>query len=173
MPQTHSRRVVLGRILAPFGVKGWVKVEGYSGDAGRLGQFAQWQVGPVDRPVGWKTVEIAEYKTHGAHAVARFEGCSDRDEALEYKGFAVAVDRSELPPAEVGEFYLVDLLGLKVVNVEGEELGNVVEVFSNGAHEILRARSISQEWLIPLVPDFVSSVDVEAAKVTVDWHRDW
>lgn len=105
--------------------------------------------------------------------MARFEGCSDRDEALEYKGFSVAVDRSELPPAREGEFYLVDLLGLKVINLEGEELGNVVEVFSNGAHEILRVRSISQEWLIPLVPDFVSSVDVEAAKVTVDWHRDW
>ena len=168
-----TSRVVLGRILAPFGVKGWVKVEGYSDDSGRLGQFAEWQVGSTNESAVWRRVKVAEFRAHGAHSVARFEGCSDRDEALEYKGFAVAVDRSELPPAAAGEFYLVDLLGLKVINLEGEVLGHVAEVFSNGAHEILRVGSDGKEWLIPLVPDFVRSADVEAAQVLVDWHRDW
>ena len=173
MQQTSSPRVLLGRVLSPFGVKGWVKIDVYSDDVGKLGQFAEWQMGRDGLASGWRTVKVAEFRSHGAHAVARFEGCTDRDAALEFKGLAVAVSRNELPQAAKGEFYLFDLIGLEVINVEGELLGEIAEVFSNGAHEILRVGSGAVERLIPLVAEFVISVDMAARRMTVDWHRDW
>ena len=105
--------------------------------------------------------------------VARFPGCEDRDAALAFRGMGVAVARSTLPEAEQNEFYQADLIGLKVVNEKGEQLGEVSGVFSNGGHEVLRVQHAGGERLIPFVAAVVLSVDLGSAVVSVDWESDW
>ena len=174
MAEGGDRLITVGKILAPFGVKGWVKVESFTQDPETLGTFREWRIGRGEPTQDWKAVRILECAPHSGLLVARLDGCGDRDAALEWKGMQIAVMRSELPATEEGEYYQADLVGLNVVNELEEQLGRVAGLFSNGAHEVLRvARPEGGEQLLPLVPAVLKAVDLEAGMIRVDWGRDW
>jgi len=170
---SSSRLLLVGRVLAPYGVKGWVKVEPYTASPESLRGFGAWRVGKGDPDETWLAVKVVESASHSGNVVARFEGSEDRDDALRYRGMGVAVSRSELPPTGKGEFYQADLIGLAVVNEQGEQLGKVVEVFFNGGHNVLRLRHEGGERLLPYVPTVISDVDFGAGVLRVDWGIDW
>ncbi len=165
--------VLLGRVLAPYGVKGWVKVEPFSESPETLRLISEWRLGKGDPSGAWLAVHVAESAEHSGNIVARFDGCLDRDAALEFRGMGIAVAKDKLPPVKPGEFYLADLVGLEVVNAQGEGLGQIASLFSNGAHEILRVERDGKERLLPFVPAIVQNVDVQAGVVRVDWQSDW
>jgi len=81
----------------------------------------------------------------------------------------VAVTRDELGEAGEGEYFWVDLVGLAVVNLQGEALGQVEELLRAGGSDVLVVRG-ERERLIPFVADFVKAVDREAKRITVDWE---
>jgi 16S rRNA processing protein RimM len=168
-----SQWVLLGRVLVPFGVKGWVKVEPFTETPESLRKFGEWRLGRGEPSDAWQTVRIAESASHSGNVVARFEGCGDRDAALLFRGMGIAVPRALLPAVKPGEYYQSDLVGLQVLNMQGEELGQVAGLFSNGAHEILRVEHDGGERLLPLVPAIVQGVDTDAGVVRVDWQSDW
>ena len=98
---------------------------------------------------------------------------ADRDAADALRGTEVWVARSTLPPPAPGEYYWVDLEGLRVVNLEGVSFGTVSHLFSTGANDVLVAQG-DRERMIPFVePDFIKSVDFDAGVVTVDWDADF
>ena len=73
----------------------------------------------------------------GKTAVARFDGIADRSAAEALRGQLVEVDRSALPPLEVGEYYHADLVGLPCVDGEGQDVGTVAAVENFGAGDLL------------------------------------
>src|SRR4051812_39163627 len=96
--QAAQRLIVVGRVLAPYGVKGWVKIEPYTESPESLQSFTdQWHLGRGEGggEAGnrWKRVAVAESALHSGNIVARFQGCEDRDAALGYRGMQVAVPR--------------------------------------------------------------------------------
>jgi len=106
--------------------------------------------------------------------VARFEGCEDRDKAGTYRGFEVALRREDLPTPAKHEFYQADLIGLEVVNGQGERLGKVTGFFSaGGANEVMRIAHESGERLLPATPEVIRRVDLEGGTVEVEWRADW
>ncbi len=168
-----SRLLLVGRVLAPYGVKGWVKVEPFTESPESLRGFGAWRVGKGDPDETWPAVNVVESASHSGNVVARFEGSEDRDAALRFRGMGVAVPRSELPPTRKNEIYQADLIGLHVVNEQGEQLGKVSGVFSNGGHDVLRVRHEGGERLVPYVPTVVSNVDLGSGMLRVDWGLDW
>ena len=97
----------------------------------------------------------------------------DKDAADALRGTEVLVPRSVLPPPAPGEYYWVDLEGLRVVNTEGVDFGNVAYLFDTGANDVLVAQG-ERERMIPfLQPDVIRSVDFKAGLVTVDWDADF
>ena len=176
--QQAARLIVVGRVLAPYGVKGWVKIEPYTESPESLQDFAdQWHLGREGADSSWKPVAVAESALHSGNIVARFQGCEDRDAALGFRGMQVAVPRAVLPDTQDGEFYQADLIGLAVVNEQEEQLGRVTELFSNGGHDVLRVRhqqgEKQVERLLPFVPGVVKGVDLESGLIRVDWGVDW
>ncbi|MBM3345934.1 MAG: 16S rRNA processing protein RimM [Betaproteobacteria bacterium] len=165
--------VVLGRVLAPYGVKGWLKVEPFTESPEGLRSFRDWRLGRGEPAPNWQPVKVVESAEHSGNLLVRLEGCNDRDAALEFCGMRVAVPRNELPEAGPGEVYLADLVGLRVLNEQGALLGRVAGVFSNGAHEVLRVNGDGAERLVPYVPAYVRGVDVNAGVLRVDWQSDW
>jgi 16S rRNA processing protein RimM len=88
-------------------------------------------------------------------------------------GARVAVSRAEFPPAADGEVYWVDLLGARVVNRSGAELGTVAQVLSSGAQDLLEVRQGERVLLVPIVERHVDEVDLGQRLVRVDWELDW
>jgi 16S rRNA processing protein RimM len=161
----------VGHILGPFGVQGEVRIKPYSVDADALMSVRRWW---LDKPA-LTDVEVLNVRRQGEDVVARLVGVVGRDAAEALKGATVQVRRSHFPALSDNEFYWVDLIGLSVVNLGGQELGAVSDLMESGAHPILRVAMASQndepgrELLIPFVDQFVKTVDRVARKITVDW----
>jgi len=167
---TPTRWMVMGRVAAPFGVKGAVRIEPFGDDKESLCRHSAWWVG---KPGKLNQVAVAECRAQGTQLIARFEGCADRDEALKYRGFEVALRREDLPEPAEHEFYQADLIGLAVVNAKGEQLGTVAGFFSTGANEVMRVAHEGGERLLPVAGGVVRKVDLQAGTVEVDWGTDW
>ena len=162
----------MGRIVGPFGVKGWIKVKTFTEAPDALGGFAQWL---VRSPGGWQALDVEDFAMHAKGPVAKIVGCDDREAALRLYGADVAVPREALGQADEGTIFWVDLVGLDVVDEEGGTLGRVEGLFEAGDTSVLVVREAagSRERMIPFVPDYVKSVDREARRITVDWKADW
>lgn len=161
--------VVLGRIVAPYGVKGWVKVEPFTESVGTLLNHAEWWLSEHGT---WRAVALESGKVHGAMVVAKLAGIESPEHALTLRRTEVGVPRSALPPEAEDEFYWTDLEGMQVRNAEGVDLGVVDSMMDNGVHGILVVRG-ERERLIPFVPAHVIEVDRDARRILVDWGADY
>ncbi len=163
----------MGRINAPFGVKGWVKIKPFTETLDALLDYPEWQLGKASE---WRKVDVEDATLHGDFVVAKLAGCNDRDAAFALRGQEIAVDREELPDTEEGEYYWEDLIGLAVVNRDGVELGKVASLMETGAHDVLVVKGekeISKEILIPFVEVYVLNVDLAQGRIEVDWGLDY
>jgi 16S rRNA processing protein RimM len=165
-----TTRVVVGRILGPFGVNGWVRVKTFTERAASIGDFGRWIVQTRE---GWKEMPIAEFEVHSKGPVARLEGCVDREGAFLLRGCEVAVTREDLGEPGNGSLYWVDLVGLDVVNEAGESLGSVEGLFESGETSVLVVKGETRERMIPFIPAYVKAVDRDAKRITVDWKPDY
>ena len=160
---------MMGRIAAPFGVKGWVKIQTFSEDPGTLMDFDSWRVGRGEQQTQYTVEAIQE---HSNTLVAKLVGIDDRDAAYALRGQEISVAKRDLPPPEENEFYWSDLIGLKAVNREGVELGRVDSLLETGAQDVLVIKG-RREHLIPFVAAFVGKVDVAGGTIEVDWGEDY
>jgi 16S rRNA processing protein RimM len=103
----------------------------------------------------------------------RLAGVADREKAATFTLGEVRVLRTALPPLEPGEYYVEDVPGCAVEDEAGRPLGVAVGTFWNGAHDVLTvADAEGRERLIPLVPEFVLTVDAHGRKIRVRWDDD-
>ena len=164
----------MGRIAAPYGVKGWLKVLPLTSAPQTLLSYPQWWVRKRGNDGPWQPVELESGKQHGATLLAQLSGLTDREAAAQWSGGDVGIAKSALPAAGDGEFYWADLVGLAVVNREGVALGTVAAVQEFGAHPVLRvAGADGATRMIPFVAAYVDGVDIEARRIEVDWQPDY
>lgn len=157
--------VTLGRITGLFGVRGWVKVFSDTRPRENILDYNPWL---VKRRDDWEEMALAEGRVHGPGVIARLEGYSDRDQAQTLVGAEIAVHRRRLPPTRSGEYYWADLAGLRVVNLEGVELGTVSHLFETGANDVLVVTG-ERERLLPYTRHVIREVDLKARVLRVDW----
>ncbi len=162
----------MGRIFGSWGVRGGVRVDPYTEDPETLAAYKTWLVG---REGDWKEYKVLEARLHITQVVAQLEGLTDRDAALKLKGSEVAVPRDTLPEPDDGSYYWSDLVGLAVVNTAGEALGEVKEMFSNGAQDVIDVVAGEDAGTVKrLIPwTVVRSVDLKARRIEVEWEKDW
>ncbi|MGB8434330.1 MAG: ribosome maturation factor RimM [Burkholderiales bacterium] len=165
-----ARLITLGRVIGPWGVKGWIKVTPYADTPADLCGLAHWW---VQSGGAWQEHQVTAARPHGASVVAQLAGCDDRDAAAELKGCEIAVPREALPAAGDGKVYWADLVGLKVVNLQGELLGEVTGLMATGANDVLRVASPETVRLVPFVAHVIQEVDLARGEIKVDWGLDW
>ncbi|KRA21115.1 MULTISPECIES: ribosome maturation factor RimM [unclassified Lysobacter] len=167
-----TRRILLGRVLSAFGVRGEVKLESWTEPRSAIFRYQPWIVrDPQGRE---RELSGVRGRESGKYLVASFPDVADRDAVEALRGTEIYVPRSALPPPSEGEYYWVDLEGLRVVTVDGVQLGTVSHLFATGANDVLVARDDERERMIPFViPQYVTSVDFEAGVVTVDWDPEF
>lgn len=174
----------MGRVGAPFGVQGWVRVQTFSADPDALLDHDRWWLQAPQgriRPGTARTpgpVEVLEAQPHGAGLIARFEGIDGRDAAAALTGCPVALPRSALPAPEADEYFWEDLIGLQAVDRAGQGVGVVSGLIEAGAHDVLvidrperDARGRPRQWLVPFVERHVGTVDLAAGQIEVDWQE--
>lgn len=160
---------MMGRIAAPFGVKGWIKVQPLTAEIRSLLDYRTWWIGGEG---GWQEHAVVAGRAQGQAVLARLEGCVDRETAASLKGKSVAVPRAALPAAGAEEYYWADLIGLRVVNAAEQDLGCVTAVMQTGANDVLVVGN-GRERLIPFIASVIRNVDPSAGVIKVDWGADY
>jgi 16S rRNA processing protein RimM len=160
----------MGRIVAPYAVRGWVKLQTFTEYLDSLLDYEVWRIG---KNGSWRDYRMLDGKVHGQYLLASLEGVNDRTGAEALMGLDVAVLRDEMPEADEDEYYWDDLIGLGVVNLAGEALGRVEGLLETGANDVLQVRDEERERLIPFVDAVVKEVDLEAGRMVVDWGLDY
>jgi len=167
----------MGRIVAPYGIKGWIKIQPFTQLERGLLDYPLWLVGQDDE---WQSRSVETAKVHGATVVAKLEGVADREQAAALQGLRIAVSRGDFPEPATNEFYWADLVGLKVVNADGVALGSVARVFGTGANDVLVvedkvANDVAgnvageRERLLPFIAPVIRQVDIAGGTIIVDW----
>ena len=170
--------VQVGYVSGAYGIAGGVRITPFSDDADALLSVKTWW---LDKPT-LHDVDVRQAKLHGGDVVAQLVGVVGRDAAEALKGVSVQIPRSHFPTLDADEFYWSDLIGLTVQNLQGECLGLVTDMMSNGPQSILRIAPVGNpddsldkapERLIPFVGQFVINVDKAGKMITVDWGLDY
>lgn len=99
--------------------------------------------------------------------IIEFEEITSVNEAKKLLESKIYVRREQLGNISEDEFYLVDLIDMNVVTVEGENIGKITDVFSTSAHDIYVVNEGENEIMIPAVDEFVQEVNFEKRVVTV------
>ena len=160
--------IELGRIRAPFGIKGWLHVESHTDPPESLLGYPEWTLRLAS---GTRlTRKLSEGRRHAEGLVAHLEGVDDRGEAGTLTGAVIEVEHAQLPRLANREYYRADLVGLRVRNLEGAELGTVSHFVDApaGAVMVTREESGYEHW-VPAAPPHLQRVDLAAGEVLVDW----
>lgn len=166
--EREQARVLLGYVSGVHGLQGWVKIHSWTSPRAAILEYRPWLVGEEH-----EALEIIEGREQGKSLVARLPGVIDRDQAEAWVGKEIAVLRSQLPEPEEQQWYWADLVGLEVINRDGDRLGLIEKMMETGANDVMVV-SGERELLIPFVPGVhVISVDLEAGRVVVEWQRDY
>lgn len=167
MGEEAAPLVVLGAVTAPFGVKGWVKLRSDTDPPERLFDYPNLRL----RQRGATTACRVEQAGRSAgRLTAKLAGIDDRDGAAGLAGAELCVARGELPASAPGEYYRADLIGLRVVNLAGAELGVVAHFVETPAHALMLVRGAQDVW-VPAVPRHLRRVDLRGRLVVVDWQE--
>ena len=187
-PRLPDDAVEVGRVAGAWGLQGWIRVQPFSNDPKALFSSKRWFIqpnpapGPTPATVLPPLLRITMAKSHGDDVVASAQELPDRTAAEAMRGARILIARSSFPTAGLGEYYWIDLIGLDVVNRDGQALGTVTDLLDTGAHSVLRMRrphapaaaSAEQaERLIPFVAAFIDDVDLVQRRITVDWGLDY
>jgi 16S rRNA processing protein RimM len=162
---TRGVRVCLGQIGAAHGVRGEVRLHSFTSDPSAIAGY-----GPLETEDG-RVFEIETLRAAKDHFVATLSGIRDRDAASALAKTKLYVARERLPQTdEPDEFYHADLVGLKVVDPAGNNLGTVVAIHNFGAGDLIEVQRDAggNTELVPFDTVNVPAVDVAAGKIVVD-----
>jgi 16S rRNA processing protein RimM len=163
--------VIMGKIVAAQGILGWVKVQTFTEYLDGLLDYSTWQVGNEG---AWHPMSVLEANVHGGKVIiAKLQGIADRSAAEKFKGLFIAVPRAELPAQVEGEYYWSDLVGLSVLNLQGDALGTVDSLLETGANDVLVVKGVNGELLIPFLASVIQRVSLQEKIIQVDWQADY
>ena len=188
-PAWPEDAVEVGKVLGAWGIKGWIRVQPFASDPQALFSSRRWFIKPPEangpKPLAAggafpALLKITLAKEHGDAIVAQAQEVVDRNAAEALRGARVFVPRASFPTADKDEYYWVDLIGLAVVNLQGESLGTVTGLLDTGPHSVLRIApdgadpaDEGAQRLVPFVAAYVIDVSLPERRITVDWGLDY
>lgn len=168
-----QQNVILGRLGAPYGIKGWLKIHSFTDDAEDIFALSPWCLG--DQSSG-KQLTVSKWRRHNSTLIVKFESIDDRTQAEALVGLEISVPPEQLPELPEDEFYWRDLIGMQVVTDQGYDLGVVTGLMETGSNDVLQVRSNAKdafgkrERLIPfLYGQVIKNVDLAQKQIEVDW----
>jgi 16S rRNA processing protein RimM len=166
---SNRHYIPLGKIQAPWGLKGEVKVQPYHSSSQALMQTRRIY---LKAGFSFREVALLSARPHGKSLLLHLEGMDSPERALTLRGEEIFLPEDVLPPKKKGEYYVFELVGMEVVTPEGRRLGLVKEVVRYGASEILviaddRGKK-GEEVMVPLVPDFLRGIHEEERRIVIE-----
>lgn len=158
----------IGEILRPHGVHGEVRMRVVTAYPERIPELKRVYLGrdPFDsKPAPY---DIEHVRWHHDVVLITFKGVNDRDAAERLRQRAVLVALEDAVPLAEGEVYLFELIGMRVVTEDGQDIGQVIDVLEAGPNDTYLIESdVYGEYGIPDVPQFIIRIDKAQRQLVV------
>ncbi|MCI8590870.1 MAG: 16S rRNA processing protein RimM [Lachnospiraceae bacterium] len=149
----------VGVISSTHGIRGEVKVYPTTDDPAR---FRRLKEVLLDTGGGWMTMELEQVRFFKQMVIVKFKGYDSINEVEKYRNKGLFVPREQAVPLEEGEYYIADLLGMKVFTEDGGQFGTLRDVMQTGANDVYVIDSLHNgEVLVPAIADCVLEISVE------------
>ncbi len=156
----------LGQITSAVGLKGEVKVYPYTDYKERFEELT-WLY------IENEKVNIEKVRYQGDLAIIKFAGINDRNEAEAARQKYLFIDRENARKLPKDTYYIADLLGLLVLDENGQQVGTLVDIIQNTAQDLYEVEKPARDsekgerFLIPAVDEFIIAIDMEKRQMTV------
>jgi 16S rRNA processing protein RimM len=149
-------------VLRAWGIRGDVKIAPFTDRPEDFMQYRSVLVGPQR-----KRYDVKSFRPYQGNWLLHLAGVESRDEAERLHGQEILIETAQRPRQE-GEFFAREVIGLKVRTIDGEELGEVVEILVTGANDVYVVKGDRGEILLPARVEVIKGIDVEAGIMTVE-----
>lgn len=156
-----EKRIIIGRIGAPHGVRGDVRIVPLTDFPDRFDALQQVFL-EDNRPL-----EVTAVKYHKQFVILKFKGIDTREDVDLLKGKLIKVQRCDVPALAEGEYYSFDIIGLEVYGKDNEFLGKVTEILKTGSNDVYVVENEKEQHLVPALKKVVTSIDIAAGKMQV------
>lgn len=161
--------LLLGEILRPHGIRGEIRVRLLTDYPERIAKLKTVYLAESPEAENVTPYQVQGMRMNKDFGLLTLREITDRDQADRLRGLLILVDIANAVPLEAGEFYLYQLIGLKVVTSFGETLGTLTEVLETGANDVYIVDSPQYgEILIPVIPDAIVQTDIENGVLIVN-----
>jgi 16S rRNA processing protein RimM len=156
--------ISVGRVAGVFGYQGWLKVIIYSGITERFEGVKVIYFRDGDHFEGQI---LDDYRIQGDNVLLKIRQVDSRERAREFANSEVYLPESHILELPEDQYYIHDIIGLRVLDEEGNRVGIIKEVISAGASDVFVIQADKREILIPAVSEFIKEVDLEKKRVIV------
>jgi 16S rRNA processing protein RimM len=164
--------LALGVLGRPHGVRGELVFHAFNPGGVQLADLDLPLAVALRRGSATRSASVVAARPFQDGALVVLEGIDSREAAAAFTGYDVCVPRAALPPLAADECYTADLIGCAVFDQEGRSRGQVMSAFWNGTHEVLSVVDPGgQETLVPVLRDFLCSIDLVNRRIVVDPHE--
>jgi 16S rRNA processing protein RimM len=122
-------------------------------------------VSPDESETREATIEAA--RTHTGRVLVKFVAIDNPEDLRPLQGWTIEIPEAQARPLEEGEYFLHDLVGLKLIDEEGRERGVVKEVVEGGGGVLLTVEGPKGEFDVPFAAEICTDVDLRAKRITV------
>lgn len=164
MPKSNTDYVAVGKFIGIHGNQGWLKIYVYSGIPDR---FKNIKVIYFSTDYGYEGRIIADQKLTTQHILLKIDGINSREDAQELIEREIFVPENKKIVLSEDQYFIDDLIGLAVFDVEGKHLGVVKDILSMVANDIYVVQGEQREILIPANSEFIKLVEIEEGRMTV------
>lgn len=160
-----SEYLQVGTVVKPQGIQGLVKIWPMTDDPERfLDLDGVW----LQQGEAYHAVPLEEISVRGRLVYARLDGAISREQAERQRGLALFVSRAQAVPLPPDSHFISDLVGCRVVDMQGQEIGLLTQVLQPGANDVYVIKTKTGRILLPALKKVVPTVDVVHKLITVD-----
>ena len=155
----------VGVITQTHGVRGEVKVFQTTDDAAR---FKKLKHVMLDTGKETLPLDIESVKFFKQFVILKFKGFDNINDIERYKRCPLLIERENAVPLEEGEYFIADMIGMKVITDEGENFGILKDVMETGANDVYVIEHPSEgEVLVPAIKECILDVDIENRQMKI------
>jgi 16S rRNA processing protein RimM len=162
--------IVIARFGRPHGIKGFVTVHSFTEPRDNVLKYANWHAFINNK---WQPIKLLRAEVQNKAIIAQIEGYPERELVTRLTNIEIAVQQAQLEELKPGEYYWHQLVGMNVINREGELFGKVIEIIPTGANDVLVVEGNKRHLIPYLLGKFILNIDINQQLITVDWDMDF
>jgi len=159
--------IALGVIRKPHGVRGEASVEPWTNDAQRFDDVKRVTlVSPDEKTTREATIVSA--RVHAGRVLVAFDGIDTPEDVRLFTNWTIEIPDEEARKLDADEYFLHDLVGMQLVDADGNARGEVIDAYEGGGGVLLKVRHEGGEFEVPFAADICTSIDAGAKRIVVD-----